>query len=441
MSPQQLPASGQNPGKAGARSWAVVGMLVLLTLINFGDKSVLGLAAVPLSKEFGLSHAEYGFIGSSFYFLYSVAALLIGFLALRVRAYWILLVLALLWSVFQLPVAVITSVPLLLVCRIGLGAAEGPATPLVVHTAHDWFPPTRRGVPTALALVGAGLGTAIAAPTLTLLIVRFGWRSAFVALALVGLIWSACWAFVGRRPGPYSAAVLEPAKDKGSIRDRELWRAVLSPTWIGALLVSLAAYWALALTLIWLPSYLEKGAGYSATTTSGLLIVPALIGVAAQLVVLFVSDRLARRGRSTRLARGLPLAVVGGIAGLCLVCLPLATGPAAVVLLLVGLGLPPGCIALGQLLFGQISPVKHRPAVLGIADALVPLPGLISPIVMGWQVDAAATTQAGFGHGWMLTGALLLVGAVLAFALVRRDTPRTSRVAPELAVRAQRQEA
>lgn len=434
------PSSPLPADRSRTRSWLVVGMLVLLTLINFGDKSVLGLAAVPLSKEFGLSHAEYGFIGSSFYFLYSLAALLVGFLALRVRAYWILLVMALLWSVFQLPVAVITSVPLLLVCRIGLGAAEGPGTPLVVHTAHDEFPPGRRGVPTALALVGAGLGTAIAAPTLTALIVHLGWRSAFVALAVAGLVWAVAWAFIGRRPGPYSAPVLSRQQDRGSIRDRELWRTILSPTWIGSLLISLAAYWALALTLIWLPSYLEKELGHSATVTSGLLVIPALIGVLTQLCVLFVSDRLARRGRRPRTARALPLAVVGVVAGLCLVSIPLATGTAATVLLLVGLGLPPGCIALGQLLFGQISPVRQRPAVLGAADSLVPLPGLISPAVMGWQVDAADSARAGFGHGWMLTGALLLAGAVAAVFLVRRDTPRTETVEPEDVVVAGRQE-
>lgn len=72
------------PGRAGARSWAVVALLLAFQVVDFGEKSVLGPVAVSLSAEFGLGHTAYGFVSSSFFFLYSLAGLVVGFVATRV---------------------------------------------------------------------------------------------------------------------------------------------------------------------------------------------------------------------------------------------------------------------------------------------------------------------------------------------------------------------
>jgi hypothetical protein len=61
-----------------ARAWAVVAMLFLFGVINFFDKLVLGLAAVPIMTELNLSPAAYGYVASSFYWLYAVSGTLTG---------------------------------------------------------------------------------------------------------------------------------------------------------------------------------------------------------------------------------------------------------------------------------------------------------------------------------------------------------------------------
>ena len=50
----------------GRRAWIVAGLLFLYSVVNFIDKLVMGLAAVPIMKEFGLKPAQYGALGSSF---------------------------------------------------------------------------------------------------------------------------------------------------------------------------------------------------------------------------------------------------------------------------------------------------------------------------------------------------------------------------------------
>jgi MFS transporter, ACS family, D-galactonate transporter len=59
------------PIKAPTRAWIVVGLLFLFMLINFADRAVLGLAAVPIMQELGLSHTQFGLIGASFFTFFS----------------------------------------------------------------------------------------------------------------------------------------------------------------------------------------------------------------------------------------------------------------------------------------------------------------------------------------------------------------------------------
>lgn len=88
---------------------------------------MLGLAADPIMTEFGLSPSAYGLLSSSFFFLFSLSALVMGFVSNRVRVKWILFTIALIWALTQLPVLVADGLGALLVSRTVLGAAEGPA--------------------------------------------------------------------------------------------------------------------------------------------------------------------------------------------------------------------------------------------------------------------------------------------------------------------------
>ena len=84
-------------------AWSVATMLFLYMLVNFADKAVVGLAAVPIMKEMNLSPKDYGLLGSSFFLLFSVSAILVGFVANRKPTRWIILLLALTWAVVQFP--------------------------------------------------------------------------------------------------------------------------------------------------------------------------------------------------------------------------------------------------------------------------------------------------------------------------------------------------
>jgi MFS family permease len=66
------------------RAWTITGLLFLCMLVNFADKAVVGLAAVPIMQELELTPKQFGLVGSSFFFLFSLSAILVGFVANRV---------------------------------------------------------------------------------------------------------------------------------------------------------------------------------------------------------------------------------------------------------------------------------------------------------------------------------------------------------------------
>ena len=107
-------------------SWTIVWLLFFFMLINFVDKAVIGLAAVPIMKEVGLTPKEFGLVNSSFFFLFSISAIVTGFIVNRIQARWALLVMGLVWALTQFPMIGSVGLGILMASRIALGAGEGP---------------------------------------------------------------------------------------------------------------------------------------------------------------------------------------------------------------------------------------------------------------------------------------------------------------------------
>ena len=65
-------------------AWLIVTMMFFFMFINFADKAVLGLTAIPIMKELNLTPKEYGLIASSFFLLFAISSVSVGFLVNRI---------------------------------------------------------------------------------------------------------------------------------------------------------------------------------------------------------------------------------------------------------------------------------------------------------------------------------------------------------------------
>ncbi|BFU43841.1 MFS transporter [Krasilnikovia sp. MM14-A1004] len=411
-------------GAARRRAWTVVAMLVAFMVINFADKAILGLTADPIRHDLGLSATQFGLANSAFFLLFSIFGALGGVLADRIRPRWLLLGMVVLWSVSQSPMALGGGVAALFVSRVLLGAAEGPAFPVAQQAALSWFPNERRNLPSALITVGSTLGVVIAAPTLTWVVNHHSWRAAFAVVAVVGAVWALGWAFVGgegSHTAAPSAATSDPTSGVG-------YRRILATrSWLGITAAYFSTYWVVALTIVWLPSYLHNALGYSTATAANLIALLSAVNAVALLGQAGLTGWLLRRGVSSRWAR----ARVGGVVLVvssvgCLALAAAQRAPLALLLLILGFGLCTVMATIAVTTVAELAPAGRRGGALGLMNAVVTTAGLIAPTLTGYLVDAHGT--AGYQQAILLTGVLLLLGGTAAFTLVdpARDRHRLS---------------
>lgn len=413
-----------DPGRTRARP--VLFLLFVFTAINFADKGVLGLAAAPITEELGLSAAQFGLIGSSFYLLFVPAAIVFGFVGNRVAPKWLFAAIALLWAVAQLPILIpAAGFAVLLATRVLLGVGEGPTVGVANHTAFSLFPPTQRALPAAIIASGAAAGVIIGAPLLQLAITGLGWRWAFGILGVIGIAWLVAWFAIGGSGQHKTAtavvpeAAIEHMVDVPPQQRQPYWRLLRTGTWLGSTISCFAAYWTLSVALTFLPLFLQQEAGYSRTTVSYLLGLPSLVSFVLVLTAGVVSQRLVNRGVSPRVAQG----VLGGLATIVagLAMLLLGQAPAGILLLVAmtfGFSAFSMQIPLSAASIADVVPDSQRSAVLGLWYGVASVASIVSPFVSGLLIDAAPSRSVGFGWAFGLAAALLILGGLVAVLVV-----------------------
>ncbi|WP_419996036.1 MFS transporter [Streptomyces boninensis] len=414
--------------QATGRAWTVTALLVVFMMVNFADKAVLGLSADDIRADLDVSATEFGLANSAFFLLFSVAGAVVGLLADRIRPMWLLLVMAGLWSVAQVPVAVGGGLAVLVASRVVLGASEGPAFPVAQQAALSWFPNHRRNLPGALITLGVTFGVITAAPALTWVTDHHGWRASLWVLAAVGLVWAVLWALLGG-DGPYrlekpAADATEQAADTEA-KPVPYRRIFGTRTWIGVTVAYFTSYWTVALMLAWLPSYLRNGLGYTSAEAGTLVVLPWAVGALALIGQAMVTGRLMDRGVPSRIARGRVGAalLLTGAAG-CL-AVPLVDGSGTkLALLVVGFGFGGSFATVAATTVAELAPGPRRGGALGTMNAAVTTAGLLAPAVVGALVDRQG--DGGYQSAVVLSAVLLLAGALAAYALIdpERDALR-----------------
>jgi len=415
-------------------AWLIVALLFLFMLINFADKAVIGIAAVPIMDELHLSPRQFGLLGSSFFLLFSLSAVITGFIVNRVQTRWALLVMGLIWALTQFPMIGSVGFATIAACRIALGAGEGPAYPVALHSAYKWFPNELRTLPTAIIAQGAGIGIMLALPLLNWVVVHYSWHWAFGVLGIAGLAWTMTWLVLGREGSPTPAGATDATPTSTSIAYGQL---LLNPTIIACWCASFGAQWGLSQALSWQGAFLIKGLGFTQGSIGLLGALPAGASVILVIAAGWYSQRLLARGVSSRVARGIFGGASVALGGAAMAIMPWLPGiPTKIALTTIGVALPSVIYVIGNAVVSEITPVAQRGALLAIGTAVSTSAGLLAPYIMGSVVETAATPLDGFNTGFIICGLIMLVGGVLGMALIhpQREAMRWASTMPEAAV-------
>jgi MFS family permease len=441
-------------GKMNRRAWTITGMLVILQIIAFADRAVLGLVAPSAMSELGMTTTQFGFVGSAFYFLYAVVAVVTGVLASKFSVKWILFVLGLTWALMQFPLLFGGGAAVLLVSRIILGGAEGPATPTALAAVHSWFPASRRALPSNYVAIGSTLGPVIAAPLLAIVIAAWGWRWAFGVLGIIGLLWLLAWLVLGK-DGPYapnasSPPLIEDGGEKSNVSREEknayswfdtqtqvpIFKALLSGTFVITAIGVFANFWTMGFLTTWLPQYLKVSGNLTMAQVGVVTVFPWLFGAIVLLVLGVVSRQLMKKEKSVRQAMGGPYSLALAIGGLSFVVATQTSGVWTIMFLTIAAG----CsiiYPMGAALVAYIVGTKQRPIIMGILGAVGSIGAIVSPVLVGWLMENAGYRTApagtaptadmvgsmvnGVDQSFLIAGVLLLVSGLLGLAFIRPD--------------------
>ncbi|WP_409260409.1 MFS transporter [Pseudomonas putida] len=400
----------------------VLVMLMAVMIISVLDKSIFAFAGAQIIEDLQLTPAEFGFIGSAFFFLYSISGVAVGFLANRFPSRWILVGMSLVWMVSQLLVSVSSSFAALVLSRLLLGAGTGPGTAVTQHACFKWFGPTERVMPASLIQVSIMLGAVLAAVSLPLLITQVGWRMAYLALALIGLLWMLLWLAFGREGTQVDAVTDDARQPLPGYR-----RLLLNRTFLGITLIGFMGFLPNALVYSWVPVYLQKGLGMTPMQSGYVVMVVTLAVILCNLGVSAVSQRALKRGASTQRAMvALPL-VCCLIAGFAFLLITQAHGHLLATLALYAMGavlinvLP----TFANTIVAFIAPGVRRGSMLSIHIGGVTSAGMLAPWLVGqWVAVRGGDIAQGFESALALIGTAIIVCTLIAFWLVRPEHTR-----------------
>jgi len=231
--------------------WLIAFLLCLAAVLNYIDRSVLGLLAPTIQKDLGISDQQYATVINFFLMAYTLSYLASGRIVdwLGVRLSMALFIAW--WSISNALTGLTQSVRSLSVCRFMLGLGEAGGFTASLKAVSEWFPASERGIAIGLYSIGSAIGATIAPILVTLIATRYGWRWVFAVSPVLAGVWLMLWLWLYKKPAEhphltekeraYLSANMEPvvaAVPIQALSERALWYRVLREPYVWKLMLA-----------------------------------------------------------------------------------------------------------------------------------------------------------------------------------------------------------
>jgi ACS family D-galactonate transporter-like MFS transporter len=407
------------------REWTVILLLVLSVVVNYVDRSNLGLAMPLLERQFSFSAYRAGELLSAFFWTYALVQLfgIAGELTDRFPVGWVLMLGYLLWSTATAFTGMTTSYAALFALQLVLGLGESVAYPCYSRIFAA-MPQEHRGRANAFIDAGTKLGPAGGAFVGGLVLVHWGWRWLFAIFGVGALVWMVPWYFAMPRGGPRAEAA-------GGERNAGQSGGAAGSTGSIAKMLRLRCAWGTILghfsgnyfyyfLLAWLPTYLVQEEHLSIGSMSRLTAAIFSLIACTTLLSGWVSDRLIARGKTATSVR-LRLVVGGQAMASSLLGLALVHGHPLVSLGLLAIA----CVGHGGYASNHwaIAQTLAGPAMAGrwssLQNGIANFAGIAAPWLAGLIVQTRGSARLAF----VVAGGVAIIGATSWALLVRRVEP------------------
>ncbi len=200
----------------------IVALLCATATAGYICRVNVSTAGALIMREFGLDQPAMGRIFSAFLLGYALCQVPGGAAADRWGARRTLRVAAWLWAAITVAHALIGWGPFatvalsasgaLMAARFVLGISAAPTYPASAQGVARWVLPSHQGRASGVVIASVGLGSALASPLVSSVMVRWGWRTAIVVSALPALLAAVVWLWVREPRSPALQAASQPAR-------------------------------------------------------------------------------------------------------------------------------------------------------------------------------------------------------------------------------------
>lgn len=332
----------------------MVRVLILLSFsafINFVDRGNLSAAAPLLKTELSLSDPQLGILLAAFFYSYAFFQIASGWLVDHLDVKWVLATGFFVWSVATAATGLAGSFALLVAARLVLGVGESVVYPSYSKILARYFPEDQRGVANSIIITGFYAGPAFGLFFGGILMGKYGWRSFFLALGLISLVWLLPWLRwmppEGNSAGdnlPYGGPPQKAAPTKDRHTRSPLFEDQGEAPGILEILKLRSAWGTCAALacldylsyffLTWMPTYLVRGRSFSMDQMAGVMGAAYVVCALVAATCGWLSDRWIVGGATPTLVRKGFTSV--GMAGAALFLIPsVFAGPKLTSVLLV----------------------------------------------------------------------------------------------------------
>ena len=398
--------------------FGVLALITFATMLNYVDRSVMGVAQPSLVRELAIGPELMGLIFSAFSWTYALAQIPGGLVLDRLGSRLTYGLSLALWSLATILHGFMSSVVGLFSARLALGIAEAPCFPANSRILSTWFPQAERARANGVYSVGQYVGLGFMIPLLTYIVATFGWRALFFIFGGVGIVYALVWHTLYREPhespranqaeldyiaaggglgGQHGRFVLSWAAVRALLRQRQI---------LGASIGQFCGNSTLVFFLTWFPSYLATERGMDWIRSGFAASLPYIAASLGVLVGGVVSDGIIRRTGSATLGRKLPI-ITGLLLTSTMVLANFTPSNTLVIAIMSVAFFGQGMVNLGWTLIADVAPKELMGLTGGVFNFCANLAGIVTPLVVGFVLGATGSFYGALAY----IATLGLVGA------------------------------
>jgi ACS family hexuronate transporter-like MFS transporter len=303
--------------------WWIITLICLATVINYIDRTAFGVMWPEMGKDLGMDESDYAVMLNVFMITYALGKFLSGKLYDIIGTRMGFTVSIVVWSVASIFHAFARGLFSLTLFRALLGLGEAGNWPGAVKSNGEWFPVKQRAIAQGIFNAGASLGSVIAPVLIAFLYGQYGWRTTFIIIGAVGLLWVFPWLFINKTTPESHPWITEKERnlimnsrieavksdsdkktDKGLsvmkiLSFRESWGVLASRFFIEPI------WW---LFVGWMPLYLNSKFGFSIEEIGSTIWISYLGGMAGSIIGGWYSGKLMEK-KSVDASRKITIAI------------------------------------------------------------------------------------------------------------------------------------